>query len=87
MPALPLKEVGCSVGYYRFYLLDEGGRILHRESSYFATDGEALEKARELCESHDIEIWRGTTKLGVVNCEKLRALPTEGGGGHSPNTL
>ena len=59
--------------YYRFHLRDLRGNIVRRESTYCADAVEVLAKARELSKVHDIEIWQGTTKLGVVTCVELRA--------------
>jgi hypothetical protein len=58
--------------YYRFYLLNVAGHIVGRQESYCADEAEARAKAREMCKVHDIEIWQGTTKLGVLSCAELR---------------
>jgi hypothetical protein len=58
--------------YFRFYLRDMSGDIVRRESAYCVDEAEARAKAREFCKVHDIEIWQGTTKVGVMNCTETR---------------
>jgi hypothetical protein len=56
--------------YYRFYMRDAAGHIVARDHSYCADEAEARAKARELCKVHDIEIWQGTTKVGVMELRR-----------------
>jgi hypothetical protein len=56
--------------YYRFYLRNAVGHIVAREHCYCADEAEARVRARELSKGHDIEIWQGTTKVGLMELHR-----------------
>jgi len=43
---------------YRAYILDDDGRIIGVHELNCADDDEAKEKAAQLLDGHDLEIWR-----------------------------
>ncbi len=51
---------------YRLYLLDERGKIRSVETCHEASDSAAAAQAVALHHHHDIEIWQGARRVGVV---------------------
>jgi hypothetical protein len=42
---------------YRIYCVDDQNRIVSRHDAVVADDLAALEKAKELCEKYEVEVW------------------------------
>ena len=51
---------------YQFFKIAANGRSIGEHSFELPDDDAALAKAGELAQEHDIEIWRGALRLGLV---------------------
>jgi hypothetical protein len=56
---------------YRFHLLNNEGRVFHVELDDCEDDLAALAKAYNLCEHHDVQVWRDTYRVAKIQagCE------------------
>jgi hypothetical protein len=58
------SEVGV-VPDYRVYLLDPDGHVIRRIDLNCAEEREAKEKAKQLVNGHDVELWDGGCLIEV----------------------
>jgi len=60
-----LPPVGLGpVAYYHFFFLDLEGDVAHRGGAYFASDEQALTRARKLHSIGGIEVWQAARLVG-----------------------
>jgi hypothetical protein len=50
---------------YRVYVMSHHGRIMDRIEFYCASDDEAKERAKQLVDGHDVELWHRDQRLAV----------------------
>ena len=50
---------------YRAYLLGVDGHIVHRVDLVCETEDEARERAKELVDGYDVELWLGATRIAT----------------------
>lgn len=55
--------------YYRAYIMDDQGHILKPVELHCEDDEEAKEKARQLVDGHDVELWQLGRKISVFLSE------------------
>lgn len=59
---------------YRFYTIEKTGRIEHPASDHIAPDdAAAIQKARQLLDGRDIEIWQGARLVAYLVPEEKTA--------------
>jgi len=51
--------------YYRAYIMDRDGHILRPVDFHCENDDAAKEKARQLVDGHDVELWQHDRKISV----------------------
>ena len=57
--------------YYRAYILDEDGRVRSFRELICLTDEEAKQKALQLVDGHDVELWQeGRQVLTLRHADK-----------------
>jgi hypothetical protein len=52
--------------HYRFYNLDQHGRIFRAEGAACADDLDALAKAKEFSAKAEVEIWQAARRVGRI---------------------
>jgi hypothetical protein len=62
------------VADYRVYQVGLDGHFVNFHALTCEDDGEAIERARRLCEGHDVEVWCG--ERFVIKLEDAQRGPT-----------
>jgi hypothetical protein len=52
---------------FRVYFIGEDGHIVGVEQLANVAEADALEKARQLLDGHDIEVWEGERQVAVLS--------------------
>ena len=50
---------------YRVFVLGEDGHVLHRHDFWCATEEEAIERAHQLVDGSDVELWYRARKIAT----------------------
>jgi hypothetical protein len=53
--------------YYRLYLLNTDGRILHASEAEVENDAAGIMRARSIGHPDKVEIWQEKRKVGIVD--------------------
>jgi hypothetical protein len=51
---------------YRAYVVGPDGHVRSRYDLYCATDAEAIDRAKQLVDGHDIELWHRDKKIALL---------------------
>jgi hypothetical protein len=52
---------------FRVYFIGEDGHFVGVEQLLNVAEAEALEKARQLLDGHDVEVWQGERQVAVLS--------------------
>jgi hypothetical protein len=55
---------------YRAYLVSSAGDILHRVDFVCRDDEAAKERAKQIVDGHDVELWNGGHKIATIPHKK-----------------
>jgi hypothetical protein len=70
------------MAHYRAYLLDEYRHVISAANLHCADEQEARERARQLVDVNDVELWRLDRRIAVFEATKARS-SIEAGHGRS----
>ena len=61
---------------YRFYIFEKEGHIITQPPTIYElpNDAAALQKAKKIIDERDIEIWRYTSKIDLLNPRRSRKI-------------
>ena len=80
MPALPVKQIGAGVsGDYKLYCIGLDGHIERRHDYKARDDLAALDRAKQICGPHEVEVWEGARMVARVKADGTASMiPTKG---------
>jgi hypothetical protein len=53
----------CRVQEYRVFVIGPDGHVIDRIDLVCATEEDAIERARQVMDSHAVELWRGSRRI------------------------
>ena len=68
------------MAHYRAYLLDECRHVISAANLHCADDQEARERALQLVEGHDVELWQLDRRIAVFEAAKAQGSRKAGHG-------
>ena len=54
---------------YRAFIIGRNGHIMHRQEFWCEGDEEAKERAKQLVDGHDVELWHRDNRIAVFKPE------------------
>jgi hypothetical protein len=63
---------------YRVFVVGEDGHVLDRYEFWCATEEEAKERARQLLDGRDVELWHRDQRIAIFNHKRIRPLQLSG---------
>jgi hypothetical protein len=60
---------------YRIYRIDQQGRFVGVHETVAPSDADAISQAQKLLDGLDLEVWRGSEKIGYLRGDRAKSAP------------
>jgi len=57
--------------HYRAYIMGWDGHVLSAVDLHCASDDAARDRAKQLVDGHDVELWQQGRKIAVYECKQI----------------